>query len=63
MTRLEQLACTIGFLALALICDMGAIHWCAERPAFAAHLLLLAVLFAVLGLGFFWKLLAKPRRA
>ena len=59
MTRLDKLTCTAGFLALALICDLGAMGWQGERPAFAAHLLLLAVVFAVRGLGFFWRLLGS----
>lgn len=57
-----RLTCAVGFLALALICDLGALGWHAERPHFAASLLLLATLFTALGLGFFWKISALQRK-
>ena len=48
MTKLDKFVCLMGFLSLALICDIGILIWHDERPVFAIGLTGLAVLFTVL---------------
>jgi hypothetical protein len=55
----ERLICTIGFLVLALIADIGSIYWYTAKPEFASNLLFLAILFTILGLGFFCSILKR----